>query len=755
MKKKQILTLKLTHTRNFIDSTQWPTKSSSIMNGDAPSPKKVKIKMSKDVRQFQLVQQFPSKVEPSVVKLTLVNGKNSVVIPANTSEISPQRKQEIMSSLKSPTKNVVLQSMGKVNLEPQVVLTDIKHSPKKIKLNTEDVKLEKKEPERKPTIITNISNKLPQKRLLESNSDGGAATQKQATAPATKFIKVGVDGAKILVNGSTGLNLQQLGLSNVKLIVNGAQNTQKIGANATRIVATKGASVVGDKKLILPKGPLKNQLLTVDKPIEMINSEGKKVIVRLVKPNSVVPPVSSTAGVVKTYKIGNGVNSIKLPIPIAPKLEVSQQTKNIVTDVKPQLISTIPPLVSIKPTTASAPPSTTSAPQSIKIVKATNTTTNNVPVPVINPLKTELDEFDDDPLDEPVLDEPLLDEPVLDDPVLPPANSKFKKNVMVILPNDAETTSKIISSQRDTAEKTPKIPTSRQYVKADAAFQRIRASEALGSAKPTSRAKASEPSGNAKPTIGRAKAPESSGNAKPTGRGKSSESLANARSNGRLFDRRKKENKVWVEPTKIVGLSKEQDVLIRIIEQALMTVPRVEIRKKALQALAESGIGLSKQPPKGPSDLVAVKEAEVQTDVTAVFDDELVLSDKVSSSAQQIKIVKKNVNLNPRFNLEAKRSMQEGSLDFLGDTFNKIDSIINKPRSASEKIMRKLEQDYEEAISFDSQGYRPLHRAVLRNNVNEVKRWIMIMRAAKMDIDSRSSDGKVRINLFKFKVFFL
>lgn len=224
---------------------------------------------------------------------------------------------------------------------------------------------------------------------------------------------------------------------------------------------------------------------------------------------------------------------------------------------------------------------------------------------------------------------------------------------------------------------------------------------------------------------------------------------------------------------------------LNVIKEALTSVKDEQLRIKALHALAECGVGIAKQVPIIPPErLKTVHDSQIQTDVFGLLDRQnFVLVKETMSTIERIKQIERSI-VNPcpimkeiqtqtemKIQTESKLhnsiyntdlfSILEGPLmeipiqdtldidnyfnEFFNDNsdINKVQRILSTPHSLCKNVAAQLKKDYDELQYCDDHGMLNIHRAVVNNQLNEVQKLLLILRASKTSIDVLTEDGMV------------
>lgn len=222
---------------------------------------------------------------------------------------------------------------------------------------------------------------------------------------------------------------------------------------------------------------------------------------------------------------------------------------------------------------------------------------------------------------------------------------------------------------------------------------------------------------------------------------------------------------------------------LNVIKEALTSVKDEELQIKALNALAECGIGIAKQIPITPLEkLKTVHDSQIQTDVFGLLDmKSFILVKEDMPALERIKQIEhstvdflpiiKEVQTQTEVQIQPK-TKQHNNMDLiptwssisLQDTLNledyfnkhfndnndinKIKKILSTPHYLYKKVSVQIEKDYEEMQHWDNSGMLNIHRAVLNNQLYELQRLLLILKASKTNIDVLTEDGMVNSYLF-------
>lgn len=253
------------------------------------------------------------------------------------------------------------------------------------------------------------------------------------------------------------------------------------------------------------------------------------------------------------------------------------------------------------------------------------------------------------------------------------------------------------------------------------------------------------------------------------------------------FCKNKNQNKIRAEET---GDNEENGKLsecLNVIKEALISVKDDQLRAKALHALAECGIGIAKQVPIIPPEILrTVHDSQIQTDVFGLLDSEsFVLVKENIPTVERIKQTERStINLPPVMQevyTQTERQIQcipkfnnnindidlfpmciqntiplQNTLDFdnsFNELFNnntdvnRVKEVLSTPHSLCKKVAIQIERDYDEMQHYDDNGMLNIHRAVVNNQLHEVKRLLLILEASKTSIDVSTEDGRTSLEL--------
>lgn len=238
-----------------------------------------------------------------------------------------------------------------------------------------------------------------------------------------------------------------------------------------------------------------------------------------------------------------------------------------------------------------------------------------------------------------------------------------------------------------------------------------------------------------------------------------------------IFETNKAEEAVFINVHKEEKLSQHWD----IIKEALTSVKDEELRTKALQALADCGIGIPKQIPiRPPEKLKTVHDSQIQTDVFGLLDFEnFILVKEDTPILERIKQTERstikpstldaitqtqsntkvnrhidNIDLFPSLtsiSIQDTLDLDNYFVEHFGTNtnVNEVKKVLSTPHSLYKKVGAKLESDFEGLQKWDENGMLNIHRAVINDQLHELKRLLLVLQASKISIDIPTDDGEV------------
>lgn len=199
---------------------------------------------------------------------------------------------------------------------------------------------------------------------------------------------------------------------------------------------------------------------------------------------------------------------------------------------------------------------------------------------------------------------------------------------------------------------------------------------------------------------------------------------------------------------------------LSIVANALNQLDDEEIRNRALQALAECGLGFERFiPTKPPLDQTCIRDTGTQTNVFGIIDrnndfirvtgdtDSLVRLQEIERQiiVDDTKITKKITNEELEFTQKldemlGSRWVNKNSVEQIKDLL-KVDPLV-------EKAYTLLERDFKNCKIYDKKGLLNIHKAVLKDQERTVKRQITVLRSCKESVDILTEDGRVKTSIF-------
>lgn len=253
------------------------------------------------------------------------------------------------------------------------------------------------------------------------------------------------------------------------------------------------------------------------------------------------------------------------------------------------------------------------------------------------------------------------------------------------------------------------------------------------------------------------------------------------------FCKNNNQNKIRAEETEDNEENGKLSECLNVIKEALISVKDDQLRAKALHALAECGIGMAKQVPIIPPEILrTVHDSQIQTDVFGLLDSEsFVLVKENIPTVERIKQTERStVNLPPVMQevytqterqIECKSKFNnnindidlfpmciqdttplQNTVDFdncFNELFNnntdanRVKEVLSIPHSLCKKVAIQIERDYAEMQHYDDNGMLNIHRAVVNDQLHEVQRLLLILEASKTSIDVLTEDGRTSLEL--------
>ncbi|XP_043289518.1 uncharacterized protein [Venturia canescens] len=211
---------------------------------------------------------------------------------------------------------------------------------------------------------------------------------------------------------------------------------------------------------------------------------------------------------------------------------------------------------------------------------------------------------------------------------------------------------------------------------------------------------------------------------------------------------------------------------LSILEKALSSVEDEVLREKALQALAECGIGIERLVPVcSPSEQKPVKDSDTQTTIFGLWDDkQFIHVPKEFPTIQRIPITERTHNQqqqnlivsNPDFQdfqiagiRGLSRSVKECTElteiveDYVkgNDSANRVAAIFADPCPVQTDVVEQLQKDFEDWNKYDENGYLNIHNAVISDSLPGTMRHLMVLSAREGSADIPTRDGETSLEL--------
>nr|XP_033337316.1 uncharacterized protein LOC117226764 [Megalopta genalis]XP_033337317.1 uncharacterized protein LOC117226764 [Megalopta genalis]XP_033337318.1 uncharacterized protein LOC117226764 [Megalopta genalis] len=220
-----------------------------------------------------------------------------------------------------------------------------------------------------------------------------------------------------------------------------------------------------------------------------------------------------------------------------------------------------------------------------------------------------------------------------------------------------------------------------------------------------------------------------------------------------------------------------------IIKEALISVKDEELRAKALQALTDCGIGIAKHVPIiPPENLKTVHDSQVQTDVFGLLElDNFILVTETTPILKRINQKNRSAttsmiisNVSPQDSVNKHNNYNNNNqtldmhlllaedLDEINNFFNKnenstakeVEQILTDPsyslrdnQAICTKVIRQLKRDFQSLQNWDEKGMLSIHKAVIDDDLQEVKRLLLVLKACRISINVLTEDYKTCLEL--------
>ncbi|XP_015601430.1 uncharacterized protein LOC107270695 isoform X2 [Cephus cinctus] len=210
---------------------------------------------------------------------------------------------------------------------------------------------------------------------------------------------------------------------------------------------------------------------------------------------------------------------------------------------------------------------------------------------------------------------------------------------------------------------------------------------------------------------------------------------------------------------------------LNILKEALGSVTDVDLRAKALKALAECGLKFEREIPIQPSHkTITYGDTDTQTEIFGLIDPQQFIL--ASEDFPDLKRISTQTKCIQKSGL-GRMSISEKSIQFLNDDCvsispdnslflpdiemenllhlnkcsSKIIDLFDKPSVSVERIYKQMKRDFMDAIEWDENGMLGIHKSVLNGALNEIKRQLIVLQACKMDVDIPTRNGETSLEL--------
>lgn len=215
--------------------------------------------------------------------------------------------------------------------------------------------------------------------------------------------------------------------------------------------------------------------------------------------------------------------------------------------------------------------------------------------------------------------------------------------------------------------------------------------------------------------------------------------------------------------------SKSENTLDKfsILRKAVLSVQDENLRAEALKALQDCGIKTKKKVfIKRPLPTKIINESAVQTNVFSLLKEgEFLEADETHEDLIRIKSNRKfpKTSINT-LGATSKNKLHMDEAEYAKELDNMLDNRFRNNKNVSDVknaftqnqklkakyMLEKLEKDFEASKNYDSDGYLGIHRAVINDNLQDVQKQIILLKATKQNIDVCTVDGQVIFNFFFF-----
>lgn len=201
---------------------------------------------------------------------------------------------------------------------------------------------------------------------------------------------------------------------------------------------------------------------------------------------------------------------------------------------------------------------------------------------------------------------------------------------------------------------------------------------------------------------------------------------------------------------------------INVLEKAVLSIEDKKLRTEALKALSECGVKVKKSIPlmhSRPHKLI--NESSTQTDVFFLLEkgqftniDEkqnrlLKMSSKSKINTQTLNNFNSKASINNEWSDEYKFQLDKMLNNFDNKNTLEIKNVLEGKHSdnVSKILLKELNIVFENAKSYDDDGFLAIHRAVLNSNIQQVQKNLIILNACKLSVDIESQNFKTSLEL--------
>lgn len=235
------------------------------------------------------------------------------------------------------------------------------------------------------------------------------------------------------------------------------------------------------------------------------------------------------------------------------------------------------------------------------------------------------------------------------------------------------------------------------------------------------------------------------------------QTIGNSRNN---FEVDNSLNSIESEPNSNINNLNGSSDKIDILKKALLSVEDDKLREEALKALNECGIKVKKSiPVKHPPPRKLINETTTQTDVFFLLKEgQFIQVDEKKEGLHKMEY-KQKVNSQMFDTMNAKTTINNESMD---EFKNKLDKIVDElnckstqdikkafeeRRPLAKILLKQLNLEFERAKNFDQDGFLGIHKAVLNDDVHQIQKNLIILKACKLSIDIETQDCKTSLEL--------